>query len=66
MQRIVDDLNAGSTDAFVDSIDQADMLDRIFGLRLIDQRIKKQVRERSAAVTLTHVISALRKQRMRA
>jgi tetratricopeptide (TPR) repeat protein len=61
MQRIVDDLNAGSSDAFVDSIDQADLLDRVFGLRLIDQRVKKKVREGLPESLLRPVISALRK-----
>jgi len=61
MQRIVDDLNAGSSDVFVDSIDQADLLDRVFGLRLIDQRVKKKVREGLPQSLLRPVISALRK-----
>jgi len=61
MQRIVDDLNAGSSDAFVDSIDQADLLDRVFGLRLIDQRVKKKVREGLPQSLLLPVISTLRK-----
>lgn len=39
---IVNDLNYGLFDSFVGAINQADMLDRIYGLRLIDQRIKKQ------------------------
>ena len=39
---IVNDLNFGVFDSFVGAINQADMLDRIYGLRLIDQRIKKQ------------------------
>lgn len=39
---IVNDLNYGVFDSFVGAINQADMLDRIYGLRLIDQRIKKQ------------------------
>ena len=61
MRRIVDDLNAGSSDAFVDSIDQADLLDRVFGLRLIDQRVKKNVREGLPQSLLLPVISTLRK-----
>lgn len=59
MQRIVDNLNAGSTDAFIESIDRADLLDRVFGLRLIDQRIKQQVREGLPQSLLRPVISAL-------
>ena len=59
MQRIVDDLNAGSTDVFVNSIDQADLLDRIFGLRLIDQRVKKQLREGLPQSLLRYVTAAL-------
>ena len=39
---IVDDLNSGLFDSFIGAINQPDMLDRIYGLRLIDQRIKKQ------------------------
>ena len=44
-REIVDDLNSGSFERFTNAIDQPDMLQRIFGLRLIDQRIKKQFRE---------------------
>ena len=39
---IVNDLNSGFFDNFIGSVNQQDMLDRIYGLRLIDQRIKKQ------------------------
>ena len=42
---IVEDLNRGSFDRFVGSIDQEDMLERIFGLRLIDPRIKRDFRD---------------------
>ncbi|MDH3533176.1 MAG: hypothetical protein OEO82_09620, partial [Gammaproteobacteria bacterium] len=45
MQDIVDGLNAGSPDRFIASIDQEDFVERIFGLRLIDQRVKKSFRE---------------------
>ena len=45
MQDIVDSLNGGSTDRFVAAIDQTDFVDRIFGLRLIDQKVKKSFRE---------------------
>jgi hypothetical protein len=38
---IVNDLNQHYFDGFVRAIDQADMVDRIYGLRLIDQRVKK-------------------------
>jgi tetratricopeptide (TPR) repeat protein len=44
-QEVVDDLNSGSFERFTKAIDQPDMLDRIFALRLIDQRVKKQFRE---------------------
>jgi hypothetical protein len=40
---IVENLNYGIFDSFVDAIDRRDMIGRIFGLRLIDQKIKKQV-----------------------
>jgi len=39
---IVSDLNQQYLDSFIRAIDQADMVDRIYGLRLIDPRIKKQ------------------------
>ncbi len=39
---IVDDLNYEFFDSFVGAINQQEMLDRIYGLRLIDQRIKRQ------------------------
>ena len=42
---IVNDLNVEYFDGFLNAIDQQDMLDRIYGLRLIDQRIKKQFEE---------------------
>lgn len=42
---IVDDLNYEFFDSFVGAINQQDMLDRIYGLRLIDQRIKRQFEE---------------------
>ena len=45
MEDIVNELNSGSADRFIASIDQADFVDRIFGLRLIDQRVKRQFRE---------------------
>jgi hypothetical protein len=40
---IVENLNYGLFDSFVGAIDPRDMEERIFGLRLIDQKIKKQV-----------------------
>lgn len=43
---IVDDLNAGSFTRLVRAMDDDDVLERIFGLRLIDQRIKRDFRER--------------------
>jgi hypothetical protein len=39
---LVTDLNRQYTGSFVSSIDREDMLERIYGLRLIDQRIKRQ------------------------
>jgi len=39
---IVENLNYGYFDSFIAAIDQRDMVDRIYGLRLIDQKIKKQ------------------------
>ena len=44
-ETIVDDLNYGSFRSFIGSIDQEDIIDRIYGLRLIDQKIKKQFNE---------------------
>jgi len=45
IEAIVDDLNYGSFDSFIVSINQRDMVERIFGLRLIDQNVKKQFTE---------------------
>lgn len=45
MIEIVADMNEDSFDELVDAIDEDDMLERIFGLRLIDQRIKRDFRE---------------------
>lgn len=45
-EQIVNDLNYGSFDSFIGAIDRADMVDRIFGLRLIDQQVKKQFNEK--------------------
>ena len=42
---IVEDLNNGSFDRFVAAIDKDDMLERIFGLRLIDPRMKRDFRD---------------------
>ena len=44
-QEILDDLNKGSLERFQLAIDQEDMLERIYGLRLIDQKVKKQFTE---------------------
>jgi hypothetical protein len=41
----VDDLNRQDYEQFVARIDRADMVERIYGLRLIDQRIKRQFAE---------------------
>ena len=45
MQDIVDGLNGGSPDRFIAAINQDDFIERIFGLRLIDQKVKKSFRE---------------------
>ena len=45
MQDIVDGLNGGSPDRFIAAIDQDDFVERIFGLRLIDQKVKKSFRD---------------------
>jgi len=45
MATIVDSLNQQSFDLFVSAIDKTDFLGRIYGLRLIDQRIKKDFSE---------------------
>lgn len=42
---IVDDLNVGSFDKFIAATDKQDIVERIFGLRLIDQKVKKQFRD---------------------
>ena len=42
---IVDSLNQGSYELFADAIDRDDFLARIFGLRLIDPRIKRDFSE---------------------
>ena len=44
-QEIVADLNNNSLERFAHAIDQGDMLERIFGLRLIDQKVKQGFRE---------------------
>ena len=44
-QDIVTDLNSNSFERFARAIDRDDMLDRIFGLRLIDPKIKQSFRE---------------------
>ncbi len=45
IEAVVDAVNAGSFALVAGAIDEEDMLERIFGLRLIDQRVKKQFRE---------------------
>ncbi len=45
IRAVVDSINAGSFERFAEAIDRDDMLDRIFGLRLIDQRVQKGFRE---------------------
>lgn len=46
MEVIVEDLNKGSFVRLVRAMDDDDVLERIFGLRLIDQRIKRDFRDR--------------------
>lgn len=46
MAAIVADLNTGSFVRLVRAMDDDDVLERIFGLRLIDQRIKRDFRDR--------------------
>ena len=45
IERIVADFNTGSFYSLIRAIDRDDMVDRIFGLRLIDQKIKRQFNE---------------------
>jgi tetratricopeptide (TPR) repeat protein len=42
---IVQSMNLGSFDLFAAAIDKEDFLDRIYGLRLIDPKVKKQFQE---------------------
>jgi tetratricopeptide (TPR) repeat protein len=44
-QEIVTDLNSNSFERFALAVDREDMLERIFGLRLIDQKVKQSFRE---------------------
>ena len=44
-QEIVEDLNRNSLERFALAIDRDDMLERILGLRLIDQKVQKGFRE---------------------
>ena len=46
MAEIVEDLNRGSYERFVRAIDEDVLLERILGLRLIDQKIQRQFAER--------------------
>lgn len=48
MAQIVAELNQGSFNKLVEAIDRDAMLEEIFGLRLIDQRMKRDFRERMA------------------
>ena len=45
MLAVIDGVNSGSFAVLAEAIDQEEMLERIFGLRLIDQRVKKSFRE---------------------
>ena len=42
VEAIVADLNSGSYQSFISAIDRRAMIERIYGLRLIDQQVKKQ------------------------
>ena len=42
---IVEAMNLGTFELFTTAIDEEDFLDRIYGLRLIDQKVKKQFQE---------------------
>ena len=46
IRAVVEAINAGSYARFAQAIDRDDMLDRIFGLRLIAPRVQKDFRER--------------------
>lgn len=46
MEALVADLNQSSYRSIIRAIDQQDMLERIYGLRLIDQQVKKSFGER--------------------
>ena len=41
-QEIINAMNTGSMEPFIAAIDENDLLDRIYGLRLIDQKVKRQ------------------------
>ena len=58
MLAVIDGVNSGSFAVLAESIDQEDMLERIFGLRLIDQRVKKSFRE-NFETTLEPMITQL-------
>ncbi len=46
MEMLVADLNKTSYRSIIQAVDQGDMLERIYGLRLIDQQVKKSFGER--------------------
>lgn len=45
---IVSDLNSGVFDSFIQAVDRRVLIDQIYGLRLIDQKVKRQFNERLA------------------
>ena len=49
MAAIVDEMNRGSFEGYAAAIDQDDMFERIFGLRLINQRLKRDWRTQQEA-----------------
>lgn len=46
MELLVESLNLGTFEMFVSAIDREDFLNRIYGLRLIDQRLKRDFNDR--------------------
>ena len=46
VELLVESLNLGTFEMFVSAIDREDFLDRIYGLRLIDQRLKRDFNDR--------------------
>ena len=69
MLAVLDGVNSGSFAVLAESIDREDMLERIFGLRLIDQRVKKSFRENfdeSLEQTITQLVVGRQQEPVRA